>query len=162
MDNNTEAIEEIADIFGHHVLQANGDINKRVLAEIVFNDKEKLAQLNSIMHPQVANDFKAWAEEESKTNNTVFKEAALLFETGSYVGLDYTILITAPLDIRIERVKARDPFRSEGQIQQIIEKQWSDEKKSQLADFIIINDGSKPTLLQALEVLNQIKELQQT
>jgi dephospho-CoA kinase len=84
------------------------------------------------------------------------KEAALLFETGSYQDLDYVILVQSPLETRIERIKSRDPLRSSEQILSIIERQIPVEEAIALADFIIQNDESHMLIPQVLELQKRL------
>ncbi|MFU1856099.1 dephospho-CoA kinase [Sphingobacterium sp. NGMCC 1.201703] len=123
----------------------DGLLDRAFLANMVFSDKDKLGLLNSIVHPIVIQEAKDWAERQ--TTRYSLKEAALLFESGSYKELDYTILVTAPMDIRIQRVIERDGA-TEQQVRERINKQLSDEEKLQLADFVIVNDGITPLLPQ--------------
>lgn len=123
----------------------DGLLDRAFLASMVFSDKDKLELLNSIVHPIVIQEAKDWAERQ--TTRYSVKEAALLFESGSYKELDYTILVTAPMDIRIQRVIKRDGA-TEQQVRERINKQMSDEEKLQLADFVIVNDGITPLLPQ--------------
>ncbi|MDF2517389.1 MAG: dephospho-CoA kinase [Sphingobacterium sp.] len=123
----------------------DGLLDRAFLANMVFSDKDKLELLNSIVHPIVIQEAKDWAERQ--TTRYSLKEAALLFESGSYKELDYTILVTAPMDIRIQRVIERDDA-TEQQVRERINKQLSDEEKLQLADFVIVNDGITPLLPQ--------------
>jgi dephospho-CoA kinase len=103
-----------------------------------------------MVHPVVKMDFTQWAA----TQNTpyVLKEAALLFETGSYRELDKTILVSAPLEIRIDRVMERDPQRGKDQIYEIIARQLPEDEKRELADFVIDNKGNKLVIPQVLKI----------
>jgi dephospho-CoA kinase len=123
----------------------NGKLDRAFLAEQIFSDKAKLELVNSIVHPIVIQAAKDWAEQQKSRYS--LKEAALLFESGSYKDLDYTILVTAPLPIRVKRVMERDAVTEE-QVMERINKQLSDEEKLKLADFVITNDGTTPLLPQ--------------
>lgn len=122
-----------------------GKLDRAFLAEQIFSDKAKLELVNSIVHPIVIQAAKDWAEQQKSRYS--LKEAALLFESGSYKDLDYTILVTAPLPIRVKRVMERDAVTEE-QVMERINKQLSDEEKLKLADFVIINDVTTPLLPQ--------------
>lgn len=111
-------------------------LNRKFVAQIIFNDKELLQQVNSIIHPKVARHFERWVEKQ--TAPYCIKEAAILFENGGYKNCDATILVTAPLAQRVERVLKRDDTTTEA-IEDRISNQWSDEKKLHLADFHIEN-----------------------
>lgn len=123
----------------------DGKLDRAFLAQRIFSDSAKLELVNGIIHPIVIQEAKEWAAQQ-KSRYTL-KEAALLFESGSYKDLDYTILVTAPLSARVQRVIKRDKV-TEGQVMERINKQLSDEEKLKLADFVIVNDGTTPLLPQ--------------
>jgi dephospho-CoA kinase len=145
-------IEKVATIFGEGVI-TSGKPDRRKIAEIVFEDKEKLAQLNAVIHPAVREKFAAWAAEQ--TAPYVIDEAAILFETGIYKQLDFTVLIIAPEELRIKRVMQRDNAIEADTLNRM-KNQWSDEKKKALADYILINDDINPLLPQVMEIHNQL------
>ena len=111
-------------------------LNRKFMANKIFNDKELLLQVNQIIHPKVARHFKRWVEKQKAAY--CIKEAAILFENGGYKQCDATILVTAPVAQRVERVLKRDDTTTEA-IEDRISNQWSDEKKLELADFHIEN-----------------------
>ena len=125
------------------------EINKKYVADIIFNDHELLKKLNKIIHSKVANHFKKWVDKQ----NGVYciKETAILFETASYKLCDYNILITSPKEERLKRLKKRDQLTRK-EIENRIKNQWSDIEKSQLADAVIKN-----TLLRNTQ--NKVEEL---
>ena len=123
----------------------DGKLDRAFLAQRIFSDSAKLELVNGIIHPIVIQEAKEWAAQQ-KSRYTL-KEAALLFESGSYKDLDYTILVTAPLSVRFQRVIKRDKV-TEGQVMERINKQLADEEKLKLADFVIVNDGTTPLLPQ--------------
>jgi len=130
---NSTLIEPITKAFGSESYE-NGVLNRAYIAKLVFTNQIQLDLLNSIVHPAVAVDFENWV---STHNNSeyVLKEAALLVETGSYKQLDKLIVITAPYQLRVERVKKRDAFRS---VQQLT--------NSILGYIDSHNDNPKPTV----------------
>lgn len=144
MNTDVRIKEKLIAQFGESTYK-DGLLDRAFLANMVFSDKDKLELLNGIVHPIVIQEAKDWAERQ--TTRYSLKEAALLFESGSYKELDYTILVTAPMDIRIQRVIERDGA-TEQQVQERMNKQLSDEEKLQLADFVIVNDGITPLLPQ--------------
>jgi len=144
MNTDSRIREKLVAQFGQAVYK-DGQLDRAFLARVVFSDAQKLQILNSIVHPIVIQEAKDWAARQ-KTRYSL-KEAALLFESGSYKELDYTILVTAPLDLRVQRVMHRDGI-TEQQVRERISKQLSDEEKLQLTDFVIVNDGITPLLPQ--------------
>ena len=125
-------------------------LNRQYLAEKVFKDENLVKKLNSFVHPAVAKDFAEWSSRY--TTGYVLKEAALLFETGSYKELDSTILITSPRELKIKRIIDRDPQRSLEQIENIISRQMVVEEAKAKADYVIINDDSALLIPQVLEL----------
>ena len=133
-----------------------GKLNRQYLAERVFANESETAKLNSLVHPAVARDFASWVSTQS--SEYILKEAALLFETGSYKDLDKVILVTAPEEVRISRVQNRDPQRSDAQIRNIISKQIKVSKAMELADYTLPNDGSSLLIPQIIELDKEIKK----
>ena len=132
---DTQVKERIIAAFGEEAYQ-NGEYNRAYIAQIVFNNSEKLAILNGIVHPALAEYFKQWAKKQ--TSPYVLKEAAILFESGSYKDCDYIITVTAPEEVRIARVMARDHC-TEAQVRARMAQQWSDAQRIALSDAVIEN-----------------------
>lgn len=153
---NSQLIEAIIKNFGSESY-VDGKLNRAYLASTVFSNKVELQKLNSIVHPAVALDFENWIKKNASTLY-VIKEAALLVETGSYKQLDKLIVVTAPQQLRVERIKARDSFRSEKEIENIIANQSADKEKIELADFIIVNDEKTLLILQVIEIDKKIRQ----
>lgn len=147
MVEDEAVIASLKNAFGEKVYQASGELDRAYLAEMVFNDKDKLDELNSIVHPAVIRAGETWADAQEGAYS--LKEAALLFESGSYKKLDFTIMVTADEAIRIERVMERDQV-TEQQVRARMEKQWPDSQKIVLADAIIINDGTESLISQVM------------
>jgi dephospho-CoA kinase len=150
MANETELRNQISSTFGAAAYSSTGELNRSFLAESVFPNPEKIAELNALVHPAVRKDFEHWIAQQ--TAPYLIKEAALLFETGAAKELDYVINVSSPLRIRMARVLLRDPHRSEDQVNQIINQQLPDEEKNELADFCIKNTDNKLLIPQVLEV----------
>jgi dephospho-CoA kinase len=152
MVKNQEVILAIKNLFGNDIYIDN-KLDKQKLANIVFTDISKLAQLNKIVHPAVAKDFETWAKQQ--TSAIVLKEAAILFEIGAYKHLDYNILVTAPKEERINRTIARDNT-TKTEVLARMKNQWEDEQKIPLADFIIDNSGEELVIPQVLEIVKRL------
>jgi dephospho-CoA kinase len=135
--------------FGDLSYNTDGSLNRKYLSATVFNDAKKLETLNSLVHPRVAYDYEKWVNEHHH-HPYVVKEAALLYEAGSYKQLDRIIVVTAPDELRIERVAKRDPQRSKEQITAIIGKQMPQEEKMKRADFVVVNDETTLLIPQVL------------
>ncbi|MFT4681816.1 MAG: dephospho-CoA kinase [Flavobacteriales bacterium] len=125
-------------------------LDRNALADVVFKNPDKLKSLNAEVHPAVARDFEEWCL--AQKTEMVFKEAAILFETGGDKQMDKTILIHAPMQERIERVIKRDGV-TEDAILSRMTNQWSDERKIPLADYVIENHSDHLIIPQILEVV---------
>jgi dephospho-CoA kinase len=154
MANDPELKKQILNNFGSESYSQDGILNRAFLASKVFGDEEKVKIINALVHPAVGADFEKWAHDQNSPY--VLKEAALLFETGSYKDLDKVINVSSPIKIRISRVLMRDPHRNEKQVNDIIDKQLPDEEKNKLADFVIKNTDNKMLIPQVLEIHKQL------
>lgn len=157
MNTNLELINEIVNIFGKSVYN-NGILNTNLLSSIVFSEAEKIKQLNNLVHPKVAEDFKQWVE---KNNNQpiLVKEAAILIESGAYLDMDKIILVISKKSNRINRVSKRDNSDLES-IEKRINFQLTDDEKIKYADYIIENNSSLDDLKnEVLRVINEIKKV---
>ena len=151
MENDEALRQQLTTAFGPTTYDATGRLNRSILAGTVFNNPERLAQLNALVHPHVGTDFAHWAAIQEQTGHTyVLKEAALLFETGSHKQLDRIITVFAPLPVRLARVLRRDPHRTPADVQAIVAKQLSEDEKMQRADYVLTNDDVRPLLPQVL------------
>lgn len=144
-------ISQIRKEFGDLSFDKEGNLNRAFLSATVFSDPVKLERLNSLVHPRVGVDYEAWVNGFTH-QPYVIKEAALLFEAGSYQSLDKIVAVYAPVGLRIERVLNRDAHRSRQQVEDIIQRQWPDEEKMKRADFVIYNDESRLIIPQVLEL----------
>ena len=133
--NNKQLQQEIVTLLGEEAF-VEGRYNTSFVAQEVFSNKEKLDKLNAIIHPYVQQDFLQW--KQSQQAPYVIKEAAILFESGSYRDCDFIIMVTAPLEERIKRVMLRDKIDRET-VEKRIKNQWNDEKKIELSTFVIEN-----------------------
>lgn len=148
--------EQIQSKFGSEVYD-EGVLQNQILAAKVFSDPNNIAQLNAIVHPAVAQDFQAWLVRHQEYK-LVVKEVAILFETGGDKKCDYVLLVTAPLETRIQRVMQRDGLTRK-QVLDRINNQWSDEIKRKLSDFVIENDSKEhldENIKKTIDFLNNI------
>ena len=152
INSNEKLINSIKLSFGDDLYNSQG-LDRKKMASIVFNNPEKLELLNFIIHPTVGKDFEKWIDLQN--TSFILKEAAILFETGIYKSLHKTILVSAPQETRIERVIKRDNTNQE-EVLSRMNNQWSEEKKTELADYVIDNSGNKLVIPQVLEIIKQI------
>ena len=139
MNNDKELQNNIIQLFGHKAY-LNNQLNRSYISTIVFDNPTKLNQLNSLVHPCVAFDFKKWIV-ENNTAEIVVKEAAILIESDAYKQMDSIILVVADEKLRINRVSIRDGVHSKV-VKKRMDTQMSDQMKMKYADHIINNDGS--------------------
>ena len=150
LNENAEAKEKLILNFGKEIYSSKGELDRKKLASVVFNDAEKLKILEGLVHPAVQEDFEEFRRQHF-TSKYILKEAALLFESGTYKSLDKIIVVDAPLDIRIRRLQKRDSSSHEDILARI-SKQLPDDKKVAMADYVIINDDMQPVLPQILKL----------
>ncbi|MBE8724141.1 dephospho-CoA kinase [Flavobacterium hungaricum] len=149
-----EVTDQIKTIFGTGIFD-NNVLNRGKLADIVFNDKDELEKLNAIVHPAVKKDFEKWLEQHKNFDYVVY-EAAILFESGRYKECDVVITVTAPEEVRIERVMKRDSNTKE-QVLNRMKMQWNDEKRISKSNFVINNNNlkiAKEEVVEILKILN--------
>ncbi|MCW5910265.1 MAG: dephospho-CoA kinase [Cyclobacteriaceae bacterium] len=147
-------VDAIKKEFGVLSYDERGALNRKYLADAVFNQTEKLKRLNELVHPRVALDYEQWVSRHTNVKY-VLKEAALLFESGSYKVLDSVVVVTAPETIRVQRVLKRDPHRSLQQIQEIIRNQMQESEKIERADYVVVNDENVLLVPQVLSLHKQ-------
>lgn len=143
-DTHPHIKSELIKRFGTSIYE-DGVLNRKALASLIFDSEEYRLFVNNLIHPIVRADFDAWCAQQH--SSLVFNEAAILFETGAYRQFDATVLVIAPIDIRLQRIMKRDRCTHE-QAEARINSQWSDEQKIPLATYSIRNDGVQPLLVQ--------------
>ena len=150
-DANLKAAVQLA--FGEN-MYLKGVLQKEELAKIVFNNTKTLAKLNALVHPIVKQKFEDWCSLQS--TSMVIKEAAILFESDAHLGLDSVVCVSAPENLRIERVQKRDGSSVE-QIKRRMSKQMPQAEKEELADFLIVNDQVQLLLPQVLAIVTEME-----
>jgi dephospho-CoA kinase len=152
VDSHPQIREELQKLLGNEIYLDN-TLNRVFLAEKIFKDAAIREKVNAIIHPHVRLGFERWAI--SHPSKLVFNEAAILFETGAYKIMDATILVTAPLELKIQRVQMRDRITTE-QVMDRMANQWTDEQKILLTEYILVNDGAQPLLSQIEAVIERL------
>ena len=153
INSNADVITKMKNHFGDDIYNEKG-VDRKKLASIIFNDKDALEIVNSIIHPKVREFFFNWAERQNKSPY-VIEEAAILFESNAYKELDITINIHADELLRINRVVERDNT-TEDAVKNRMNNQLTDDERIKLADFTINNDGKQMVLPQVLEIHSEI------
>src|SRR5258706_332054 len=144
-------VNQIKEKFGAESYQVNGSLDRDYLSREVFNDSTKLEKLNQLVHPRVAVDSEKWTK-KNKNFPYLVKEAALLFESGSYKLLDKIIVVTAPESLRVQRVINRDMSKDKEDVLKIIRSQMPEEEKIKRADFVIRNDETELVIPQVIKL----------
>ena len=146
--------KKLISFFGNNIYK-NGVFDRKFLSDKIFNDKSSLQQINSIIHPAVKKDFNSWVIHNSN-EKILFKESALLLESGAYKELDKIILIVSDKNLRVSRVLNRDQKRSKKEIESIIDKQIDEVDAIKYADIVIDNNHKKmllPSVIKEIEKL---------
>lgn len=155
--NRKAVISEVNSLFSDSVLDNFNKLDRQKIASIVFNDPDKLKQLNEVVHPKVKKHFLNWLKRHNE-HSFIVKEVAILFETGGDKECDAVILVTAPLEIRIKRTILRDGSDEEN-VKNRIKNQFSDEIKKKSSKFIINNLILEDTFLQVDKIIEILKNL---
>lgn len=149
MNHDKTLKRQIKELLGKEAYHRNGRLNRKHVASIIFNDKEKLNKMNALVHPAVGEDAKRWFSQQK--SKYALKEAALLVENESYKKLDYLIVVTAPVEMRIKRVVKRDNSNY-NQVKMRIDNQLPEIQKKKVADFIIDNSGEVSLISQVWKI----------
>ncbi|MEM6735350.1 MAG: dephospho-CoA kinase [Bacteroidota bacterium] len=154
MNHEASLKRGIRTLFGNNAYFEN-TLNKKYIGNLVFKSPDLLEKLNELVHPAVAIDLQKWILENNQ-EKILFDESALLFEVGSYKEMDLTILVTAPKEIRIQRVISRDDYRTETSVKEIMNQQMEDKKKIDLADFVVQNDNKQSIIKQIMNLYHYL------
>jgi dephospho-CoA kinase len=146
-------IDALKQTFGPASYFEDGSLNRKHIAGIVFNNEAELKKLNALVHPATFRAFDHWLQ-NIHTAPYVIKEAALLFESDSYKMCDRSLLVSAPLENRIARVIKRDHI-TRAEVESREARQFTEEKKKQLANDVIVNDDHQLVIPQVLTLHEQ-------
>ena len=154
LSENDVVQHELISEFGTDIINPSGEIDKKKLARVAFQDVDHQRRLNSVVHPYIYDLIdNSYDKVLSDGKHNVFIiDAAMIYESGYDIHLDYVIVITAQLKNRMERTLARNTLTRE-EILKRMEFQWTEEEKVNMADFVIHNDGTEK------ELNNNIKSL---
>lgn len=153
-----EVKAQIVSVFGAAVLAADGSLDRKTLANLVFGNPDALAKLNAIVHPAVKADFESWKMQHERAP-LLIRESAILFESKTHTDCDYVITVSAPENIRIARVVQRDQV-SEAAVRERLQNQWTDAQREHQSDFIINNLQLADAEKQAEEILKNLSNQQ--
>lgn len=144
-------VGQIKEEFGSLSYHSDGNLDRAYLSKAAFEHPGLLEKLNSLVHPRVALDYSRWVDSH-QGQKYLLREAALLYEAGVYTSMDKIIVVSAPEDIRLNRVRTRDPQRTEEDIKSIMQNQWPEEEKLRRADYVIYNDDRRLVIPQVLHL----------
>lgn len=156
MNEDVQLRKALIKTFGEEVYSAQQELNRAHLSSLVFNNQTKLKQLNALVHPAVAKDYERWHKQQKNVPYTL-KEAALLFESGSYKKLDAVIVVNSPLELRITRTMQRDGSTREAILQRI-NNQLSDKERNRLGQYFLNNDEEHSLIEQVVKLHQQLLE----
>jgi len=155
-NSDPQIISSLIELFGVHIYSPNGILNRKKLANIIFNDAKAIARVNAIIHPAVRQNFLKWAEDQYDAPYVLY-EAAILLESGYSSDFDKNILILADENVRIERVMRRD-HKSAALIMLRIKNQMTDIQKIKMVDYTIENNDAELLFPRILELDKLIRE----
>jgi dephospho-CoA kinase len=148
LDTDVDLQQALVTLLGDAVLQ-DGKIDRPKMAAIIFNNKDLLEEVNKLIHPAVGRHFKQW--HASQKAPYVLREAAILFESGSYKDCAFVVTVYAPEALRIARVMQRNGIE-ESEVRARMQNQWPEEEKLKRADFVVYNDGEQSLIKQVLRL----------
>ena len=155
-DSNPEIKAGLIRLFGEEIYTEDGLLDRKKLASVIFTNEIHLAQVNELVHPVVRAAFENWLKMHENVPY-IIHEAAILFESGFYKMMNFTILVSAPEEQRIARVVARDGV-TEQLVRKRIQKQWSEEKKQKLAGKTLVNDNKNLIIPEIIQIDKNLKE----
>lgn len=155
MNQNQKIKNGLLSLLGNEAYIEN-KINREFIAQKLFSKESIRDKVNQLVHPVVREDFEQW-KHSKKEAAIVFNEAAILFETGAYKGFDAVILVHAPTETKLKRLKKRDGSTEEVLIKKM-KAQWSDLKKRSLTPYHLLNDGVEPIDMQLQALIKAINK----
>lgn len=150
----TDVLEKTISLAGTTIVDNRGELDRKALASIAFSNPSILKALNDLIHPLVAEHFRQWCEQRNQSPY-IIHEAAIIFESGFRNRYDLVIHVSCPAGIALERIEKRDGLSRE-LIMQRMKAQLSDEEKSSLSDYVILNDGNTLVIPQVLQIHQEL------
>lgn len=154
MHSNKEIIQGIKELLGNESYSNNGKLNRTFVAQKIFNDQTLLEQMNALVHPEVREMFKSWANEQKAPY--VIQEAAIVFENHQEASFDYIVTVSAPYEVKLKRVMERDGVDRQKVIERM-KNQLSDAYKTERSHFVIVNDETTLLLPQIIKIHQKIR-----
>ena len=154
INSESEIRNNLIQLYGNEIYNSDKKINREKLANIIFNSNVELEKVNKVVHPAVRKELMNWLKLQK--TNYIIHEAAILIESGFYKMMDFTILVTAPEEMRIERVMRRNNLTRENVISRM-SKQWPDSEKRKFASLELVNDNKNLLIPQIIEIDKKLK-----
>jgi len=145
--------QKLVTLLGNDIYTLHG-VDRKLLASYIFNSRDLLEQVNKIIHPEVSKHFLSWTEKQS--GNLCAIESAILFESGFDRIVDFSLMVYAPLELRIERVCHRNGVSRE-EVEKRINNQLSDDIKKERSSFVVVNDNRQALIPQIQEIITTIR-----
>lgn len=155
MVQSPQLVAQIKELLGAEAYLPDGRLNRKYVGTQIFADEAKRLALNGLVHPAVGADARAWQTKQTDAPYSL-QEAALLYESGGDKRVDKMIVVTAPEDLRIERVIQRDGLKAD-EVRARMSRQLPDVEKVSRADYVIYNDGEQSLVTQVLAIHTQLK-----
>lgn len=153
---NREVKTGLIQLFGEDIYTPEGIPDRKKLASYIFNNDIQREKVNELVHPFVRKEFENWLNIHENVPYAIH-EAAILFESGFYKMMEFTVLVVAPEEERIARVMARDGVTAE-MVRKRMQKQWSDGKKEKLAAKVLVNDNKNLMIPEIIRIDKNLKE----
>jgi len=148
--------ERVLLLFGKSIINDLEEVDFRLLSDLVFNDKNKLKELTSIIHPLVFNNYHKWLETIQQEPYSIH-ESAIIYEYSQQKYFDKVICVTAPYELRVQRILERDNT-SRDKVEERIRNQMTETEKISLSDFVIVNDEKSFIIKQVLKIHYNLKK----
>lgn len=155
-DVDDDIRKSLTGLFGVNIYSESG-LNRKKISELIFVNRNLLQKVNEIIHPKVLNHFNLWLNDYPEIKY-IIHEAAILFESGMNHLFDKIITVTAPEDIRINRITKREGV-NEDHVKNIIKNQWPESRKKSFSDYIVMNDQKRLILPQILKIHDELTTL---
>lgn len=155
-DEDAELLAEVAQIAGDDVI-VEGRLDRRALAAKIFSDHDMLAKIESVVHPAVIRDFSGWLQEQN-SKLVIFESAILLDKPYLREMADFVLLVTAPMEVRIARVMARDGLSREA-VEKRMANQINDDERRKMADYILETNDRDAIIPQLLSIIQKWQQI---
>ncbi|MDR2496850.1 MAG: dephospho-CoA kinase [Tannerellaceae bacterium] len=155
LNSSAELRAQLTDLLGPEIYR-NDMLDRRLMASLIFSDAELLRKVGELVHPAVGRHFLEWASQQTASEACAI-ESAILFESGFRTTVDVSLMVTAPVELRIRRVMSRDGSDRQ-QAEQRMRHQMPEAEKVKLADYVIVNDDIQAVIPQLENILSRIKD----